>query len=161
MTNAQKAFSAIALLAIAIAGKSSYDFNQRAKSNKAALMNAELQLIRDKQKTISDEIEKSKRPESELKYLISMRVFEQVSRDSYPKLSVKLGLSFNRVQSTRQAAAVHALRYSDCDFVEWSELSEKSTPGNITMETKCKNGLDFDISETDIKNHLRPASFRR
>lgn len=159
MTTTQKVFIAIALIAVGIAGKSALDYNNRARINSETAAMAELIAMPKKMADKTAEIEKQKRSDIDLNKLISNRVFEPVSRASYPATAEKLGLAFNRTQQFRETAARYALRKSNCDYVEWSELDDNSTQDNLAVNLKCKNGIEeFNISEFDILNTNNPVS---
>lgn len=89
--------------------------------------------------------------EEDPKTKISQYVFVADEKSDYPKLAKKLGASWSRLQSTREASALHVAVNSKCDFVELAEASDKSTKSNIVIFVDCRNGERMYVSESDLK----------
>lgn len=83
--------------------------------------------------------------------LIEPYVFEPYEKSGFPKLAKKLGSSWARIQSLREAAAFKALESGRCDYVELSEVSDaRTTKENIAVFVDCRNRERFYIAETDV-----------
>lgn len=82
---------------------------------------------------------------------ISPSIFDADEKKDFPKLASKLGSSWSRLQTSREAAALHVAANSKCDFVETTEASDKSTKANIVFFVDCRNGERMYVSESDLK----------
>ena len=81
---------------------------------------------------------------------VSPYVFEADDKANFPKLARKLGSSWFRLQSVREAAAVHVATSGKCDYVEVAEASDRSTSEDIVIFVDCRNGQRMYVSESSL-----------
>lgn len=81
---------------------------------------------------------------------VSPYVFEADDKKDFPKLAKKLGSSWSRLQSVREAAALHAASNEKCDYVEVAEASDRSTKSDIVIFVDCRNGERMYVSEFSL-----------
>lgn len=81
---------------------------------------------------------------------VSPYVFEADDKADFPKLARKLGSSWSRLQSVREAAALHVAGSEKCDYVEVAEASDRSTSKDIVIFVDCRNGQRMYVSESSL-----------
>ena len=81
---------------------------------------------------------------------MSPSVFEAYDKKYFPKLAEKLGASWSRIQSVREAAARHVASSEKCDYVEIAEVSDRSSSEDIVIFVDCRNRQRMYVSESSL-----------
>ena len=82
--------------------------------------------------------------------LVSKGALHPYTREHYPDTFAKYGSRINDIERYRKKAALKAASSPTCDFVTTSELSGRSTIGNLQFWADCKNGTRIRFSEDEL-----------
>lgn len=111
----------------------------------------------------TDQLEKSKIEESNIKSKIAKDAYVEITQKSYPKTYRKWGKKgIDKINSLGPKAAELVANSKSCDQVEMVDLSdEKSVPNKkIVFFVDCKNKERFYVSDADIELGYKVVSVR-
>ena len=83
--------------------------------------------------------------------LLSKSAIESYDSDQYPKTLKKYGARLTTINNLRRVAAQKALLSKNCEFVEWSEVSDRSQLHMLEFSVDCSGVTTFSYTENDLK----------